>query len=295
MTWIAFDEGELHDAVFAQPLFLVQPIIPYGGIAMLHGPKTAGKTQFALTLGIAVRYGEPFLGEYPCREGPVVLLETDMTKQTLQARARLAPRTRGLRFVLADPFDVVRIATLPAFEPLASLQALAPALLIVDSLRKTTVGRDEQESGTPALVYTAWRKLFPETTIMLIHHDRKKPTMPHSMPHMDEAARGSSAWLDDCDTGLHLTRMHETRTGETVATLSFSKCRTMEEPQPMSLRMLPDTLLLEPTKPTTRQRLLAWLAANPAATREAAIEFLLRDGKCSRSLVYRLVAEEVAK
>lgn len=289
MSWEFFRAGALHDASMPEPLFLVEPIIPFGGIVVLHGPKTAGKTQFALTLGVAVVNGTPFLNEYPCRRGPVVFIETDMTKKTLQSRVLTAPETRKLAFLHAEPFDVTRVARGPLPEPLVQAQALAPLLVIVDSLRKTNL-QDEIASSTPTLVYSAWKRLFPESTLLFIHHDRKKPTNPDAYLHPEEAARGTGAWLDDADTGLHLTRQRETKGGH-LCTLAFSKCRTAEEPPPMTLHMQEDTLLIEPTKPTTRQRLVSWRHQFPNSTREDARTWFAEQKLGSRALCYRLVAE----
>ena len=290
MTWTFFQAGGLHETEFPAPLFLIDPIIPYGGIAVLHGPKTAGKTQFALTLGIAVASGGIFLDQYQCQQGPVVFLEADMTVQTLQSRVQAAEGTKLLHFLHAEPFDVCRVAmTRPLPEALLRAQAANPALLVIDSLRKTNVG-DEVSSSTPTRVYAAWKRLFPDATLLLLHHDRKKPTDPDAYLHPEEAARGTGAWLDDADTGLHLTRQRETRGGH-ICTLTFSKCRTSEEPPPMVLKMVEDTLLITPTKPTARQSLLAWRQVNPNATREQARTWLQEQHLGGRSLAYRLVAE----
>lgn len=289
MAWTFYAPQGLHTARFAAPLFLVEPIIPFGGIVVLHGPKTAGKTQFALTLGIAVAHGRTFLHEYTCRKGPVVFLEADMTIQTLQARVQNAPDTQVLHFLHADPFDVVRLSRQPLPEAIMQAQTAQPSLVIVDSLRKTHA-QDEVASSTPSLVYAAWKMLFPGATLLFIHHDRKRPTDPNAYLHPEEAARGTGAWLDDADTGLHLTRQRETKDGH-LCTLSFSKCRTTEEPPPMFLRMHEDTLIIEPTKLTARQRLVTWRQQFPSATREQAREWFVGEKVGSRALGYRLVAE----
>src|ERR1051325_9049035 len=103
-------EGELHSAVFPEPLFLVDSLIPMGGLVMLHGPKTAGKTQLALTLGVAVATGTPFLGEYSCTKGRVLFVEADMPRKMLQDRVAQAPETKSLCFLHSEAFDVVSLS-----------------------------------------------------------------------------------------------------------------------------------------------------------------------------------------
>lgn len=288
MPWALYPPGELAAASLPSPLFLVEPIIPTGGIVMLHGPKTAGKTQLALTLGCAVAHGQALLGEWAVRSGTVVFLEVDMPLALLQARIQQAPETQALWFLHSEPFDIVTLSReLP--DELAEVANLHPDLLIVDSLRKTH-SLDENDSATPSAVYSAWRRLFPDTCLAFMHHDRKKPVSPDHAAHPEEAARGTGAWLDDADTGLHLDRIRGSKGGGHVATLSFSKCRTTEEPDPMVVRMRDDSLLLEPTKPTAASELTRWLMANPNATRDECRQHLETAGY-SRASAFRAVTK----
>lgn len=284
MTFTLFRPGELRVAPLEAPLFLVEPIIPAGGIVMLHGPKTAGKTQLALTLAHAITTSGTFLNEYRCQTGSVAFVEADMPLPLLQERVRLAPEIDDIWFLHAEPFNVLALGgALP--DAFLALQQAQPALVIVDSLRKTFLG-DENDSGTPSRVYGAWRRLFPTACLAFMHHDRKKPTDPEAHHHPEEAARGTSAWLDDADTGLHLDKVRGSRGGGHVATLSFSKCRTAEEPAPMIVRMHEDSLLLEPVAATPRQKCLAWLSEHPHASRKEAKDAMLALGY-SRATVFR--------
>lgn len=285
-----YRKGELNDAKFPEPLFLVDPIIPAGGLFMLHGPKTAGKTQLMITLGVAVATGTPFIGEYACRKGEVLIIETDMGRRLLQERIQQTPETREINFLHSEPFDVVNLASGRLPDAFQRAQELMPTLVMVDSLRKTS-SQDEVDSASPGKVYGAWQRIFPDATIGIAHHDRKAPTNPDALWRPEEAARGSGAWLDDIDTGLHLGKLRGHKHGGHVATLSFSKCRTTEEPEPVQLRMDEASLLLTPLKPTVRMALKNWKTANPTATQADAVRFLV-DGKlCSRATAYRLAAE----
>lgn len=295
MTWTLFRSGELRSANIGSPLFLVEPIIPAGGIVMLHGPKTAGKTQLALTLGCAVATGGTFLGEYSCLPGHVIFIEVDMPLPLLQNRIQIAPETDPIWFLHSEPFDVVRLAAgQPKPDAIAAAQSFSPALVIVDSLRKTHA-LDENDSSTPSRVYAAWQSLFPHACLAFMHHDRKKPTDPSAWLHPEEAARGTGAWLDDADTGLHLDKVRGTKGGGHVATLTFSKCRTTEEPPPMLVRMHSDTLLVEPTKPSARQALAGWRLANISSSAEDGRNWLIAQGICGRTQAYKHAAEEWAR
>lgn len=286
-----YPKGELYTVEFPEPLFLVEPIIPMGGLVMLHGPKTAGKTQLALTLAVAVSTGQTFLGEYRCQQGEVVLVETDMTRKLLQSRIKMTPEAKTINFLHSEPFDIVSLMAkglLP--EAFQEAQRMQPVLVIVDSLRKTSA-QDEVDSASAGRVYGAWQRLFPNACIAIIHHDRKASTNPDAIQRPEEAARGSGAWLDDIDTGLHLSKLRGHKHGGHVATLSFSKCRTTEDPEPMVVRMREDTLLIEPLNSTPRTELAKLVAANPNITSAEAVQQLTANKVCSRATAYRLVSE----
>ena len=57
---------------------------------------------------------------------------------------------------------------------------------------------------------------------------------------MNQSARGSGAWLDECDTGIHVLGKKKI-----LDRMEFSKLRTMEYPEPIKLRMDSQTLLVE--------------------------------------------------
>lgn len=294
MTTAAYyPKGELYKAVFPEPLFLVDPIIPAGGLVMLHGPKTAGKTQLALTLAVSVATGGLFLGEYPCQPGEVLFVETDMTRKTLQDRIKKTEEAKSINFLHSEPFDIVMLASkglLPA--AFTEAQASKPALVIVDSLRKTSA-QDEIDSASPGRVYGAWQRLFPGAVILIIHHDRKASTLPDAIFRPEEAARGSGAWLDDIDTGLHMSKLRNHKHGGHAASLSFSKCRTTEDPPAITVLMDETTLLVRPAAKPPRQVLAELRSADPEAAQSELVQQLVSSKACSRATAYRLVSESV--
>ena len=60
----------------------------------------------------------------------------------------------------------------------------------------------------------------------------------------------------------------------------------------MIVRLHDDSLLVEPTKPTARQRLIAWRQEHPNGTREEARNFLQSENICRRSVAFKINAEE---
>lgn len=266
---------------------LIDALLPWGGSMLMHGPRTAGKTQLALALASAVHHGNKFLDKYQCQKARVAYVEVDMTAKTLQARVRAAANGLAeIAYVTADgPIDVA-VTTL-SNSTFAALRNYEPQLVIVDSLRKTHKW-DENDSNTPTLVYTKWRELVPKTAFCFLHHDRKVPTGPFA-GDVDEAFRGSSAWLDDVDSGLHVVRDKHAKGHRAV--LTFSKVRLAEAQEPIALMLDPTTLLAVPADATARLALQAWLMANLGAKAGQAVAFLTKNNLCSRSRAYELAKE----
>jgi AAA domain len=274
-----------HD--FAEPQLLIESLLPWGGSMLMHGPRTAGKTQLALALASAVHHGGKFLDKYQCQKARVAYVEVDMTAKTLQARVRAAMNGLSeIAYVTADgPIDVQRETVFN--QTFVALREYEPQLVIVDSLRKTHK-YDENDSNTPTLVYTKWRELVPRTAFCYLHHDRKVPTGPFA-GDVDEAFRGSSAWLDDVDTGLHLVRDKHAKGHRAI--LTFSKVRLDEQQPPIAVALDPTTMLAIPADATARLALNGWLANNTGASTSQAVAFLTKNGICGRALAYELAKE----
>lgn len=274
--------GALASHDFGIPSYLVAPIIPSAGLVLLHGKREVGKTQLALTLALSVMSGSPFLGLYDTTPGPALLFQVDMQPTMTQDRVRKLPES-GLA-VLTSParVDIItqKISPSPA---LRDAQALRPSIVIIDSLRKIH-DYDENDSNAPTRVYSACRDLFPGSTIVLIHHDRKDGEFTD--PAGDEAFRGSGAWLDEPDTGLHLVRTKGDGGG---LRLYFSKARTCEKPDPLLLKMRPDTLLLELASKKPEHYAEEFLKAKPKASRKDVVNFVMKMTGCKDTAAYTAV------
>lgn len=257
--------------------YLAEPIIPAEGLVLLHGKREAGKTQLALTLALAVTNGSAFLGLYPCTKGPALLFQVDMPALLTQDRIRRNPEFDKIAIITSPTrVDVVslKINTPPA---LRAAQEMKPSIVIIDSLRKIH-DYDEIDSNAPTRVYAACRELFPGSSIVILHHDRKTDGITTN-PQDDEAFRGSGAWLDDVDTGLHLVRGPK-RSGEAhAATLYFSKLRTCGHQPTIALKMRPDTLVMESRNKGAQEFAMEFVLGHPNAKQADLERYLVEDVK----------------
>src|SRR5437867_3057076 len=195
---------------FEHPRMLVDPIIPWGGIFLLHGPRAAGKSQLALQLASAIASGGLFLGTWRCTPARVLFVEVDMTEPILHERLRrmnggLPPATKNLALLTLDSGFLNIEDPQNIRDPgIVDAKRYDPEVIFVDSLRKSHT-RDENDSATPEIVYQAWRRHFPSVTLGPLHHNRKVIFGPNAGDR-DEAFRGTTAWLDNADTGIQLLR-----------------------------------------------------------------------------------------
>jgi putative DNA primase/helicase len=76
----------------AEPLpqrqYVMAPILPERGLAMLFASRGVGKTQIAVNIGWAVACGQPFLRWYAPKPRPVLYVDGEMPQELLQERAK---------------------------------------------------------------------------------------------------------------------------------------------------------------------------------------------------------------
>lgn len=289
---------ELRQHAFDRPMFLCEPLIPAAGIVLLHGPSESGKTQLALTLMKAIAEGTPFLGQFPCRQGKVLLVEVDTPDLIMQERVRrwpLAADNASRISLLTDTIGDIDVRALAQHQGNAELKAVqefAPDLVVFDALRNIHQ-LDENDSRTTSIVYGACQRLFPRSALLFIHHDRKKDTQ--GIRHRDEEASGTGAWRNAANVGLHLERYYDhTNPHVHFATLGFSKLRVETRPLPIRLRMDDESLLVYPTEPTVLQQAQDWAGTTGGKTERDVVDWLLQAKKCSRATAYRIAKKVVS-
>ena len=227
---------------FENPTFLVEPIIPLGGLVLLHGKRGIGKTQFCLTLANAIVNGKPFMNRYPTLKGPVLNVQIDMTPQIQQLRIRKVTdilKLDNLWYMFPRVLDVGKLDQEDAFA--ITVRKLAPHMIIWDTLRK--IHRENENSSESAQkVYTKVTSLFPDTTHFFVHHD-KKTVVEQQALDPEEAFRGTGDWIDSTDTSLQLVALKESNPARVQ--LFFHKARTAprHEKETQIIEMDSDTML----------------------------------------------------
>lgn len=181
------------------PDWLIDGLVPTGGVVLLVGRPKSGKSTFARALAVAVAQGRPFL-ERQVRHGPVLLL-------SLEDRPRDVGR--HLRFLGLTPQDPLLVATaVDRPERLREwVAAHRPTLVVVD-----TVGRlvRLKDAGAYAEVVGALEgvlRLARESgaALVLLHHAPKGSDGRDPV----DAPLGSTAFAGTADVILHLKRAQD--------------------------------------------------------------------------------------
>ena len=279
-----------------RPPTLIDPWLAPGSITLLFGPPSAGKTMVTLSTARALATGATLWDAFPCVKSRVLIVQADMATVGYHERlkASAASASDQIQLLLTDGamFDVLRAK--PTDAHIAAAREFAPAVVFVDTLRKTHL-LDENESLAADRVYDAWRHLFPGAALVFLHHARKIPTQvsAHDVV-VREAFRGNTAWAASADTLLMLRRVRKQGEPGWLARLSFVRTRGCEEPAPLLLT-LTENLLLEPAPSAVGDMLATWFRQHPTAPKSDAVHMLMAlvddegEPRFSRATAYRMV------
>jgi hypothetical protein len=192
----------------AQPLpqrqYVLAPILPERGLAMLYAPRGVGKTQVAFNIGWAVACGQLFLRWYAREPRRVLYVDGEMPQELLQERVKtmIAPSA-------CDPPhpDFFRLLSMDRQELGVSLNLALPQhqaaveahlenvdLLILDNI-STLVNSGRENDAESWNEMQAWLLKLRRMgkTVLLIHHSGRGGN-----------ARGTSKREDVLDTVIQL-------------------------------------------------------------------------------------------
>ncbi len=176
------------------PQWLLEGVMPLGGLAVLYGPSGSGKTFVALDMALSIAGRQSWLG-HDTMPGPVVYAAAE-------GRGGLKGRIRAWRDSRPD-CDLSGFHLLPQAVNMLDEQEVTallgvllevgdPALVVVDTLARSMVGGDENAARDMGLFIASCDRIREATqgTVLVIHHTGKN----------GDAERGSSALRGACDT-----------------------------------------------------------------------------------------------
>lgn len=193
--------------------WLVEGVIPRGGLALLYGAPKTGKSMLALDLALAVTQAHPsWLGFPIAAAGRVLYLQLDTPRSLWQDRIRRW-EAAGVDFTpwgalaIEDkesapyPFNILHPSH--AGWLAQAVAVLTPTLVILDTWRECFRG-DENDSDRAQSALSALSSACSPAAVVIVAHGKKPPADPaHQYGLMDEG-RGSSYLPGAVDTVMRL-------------------------------------------------------------------------------------------
>ena len=187
--------------------WLVEGILPAGGLSLLVSKPKVGKSTLARTLALAVARGASFLGSSTA-PGPVLHLALE------EKRAQLIKQYRALG-ATADDSVFVFAGTAPKEAARLLNDAVVeyrPALVLIDTVQRLVRVREGNDYSAVSNAFDPILAIARQhgAHLMLLHHSGKGDR------EAVDAAIGSTAWAGSVDTILYMRRREDVRTLTTV-------------------------------------------------------------------------------
>jgi putative DNA primase/helicase len=210
---VALDAAQFLNMTFPPREYVLSPVIPTQGLAMLYAPRGVGKTYMAMTIAYAVASGQRALRWFAPKARPVLYVDGEMPAVSMRERLAQIVAGFGQEEILEGYLQIVTPDLQPDFMPnLATPEGqarIAPildgtALVVVDNI--ATLARHGRENETEGwLPVQAWILDLRRRgiSVLLVHHANKSG-----------GQRGTSAREDVLDTVISLRRPADYREEE---------------------------------------------------------------------------------
>ena len=204
--------------------WLIKPLIPVGGAALLFSPPKTGKSAVALQLAHAISTGQKeWMGFPVLTHGRVLYLQQDTPRSTWTMRLE-AFQKNGFTFnsdlmKMSDrdslayyPFDILQPQHMDYLAHVVRAQQPVRAVFI-DTLRKIHTG-NENDSTVMSNVVSNLIKAVNPAALILISHDRKPS--PDVEKDIMSDHRGSTSVVGEMDGIIRLTKSRMYYAGRSI-------------------------------------------------------------------------------
>lgn len=194
-------DSELKDYELVEKEWLIEGLIPVGGIGVWTGNRATFKSFLVLNASYCISNGLNFLGKYPTKKGRVIYLDKENGIPIMQKRSKMIKT--GLEIKKGDVgficFSQLRLDNMESVGQIEEfIKEEKPSLLIIDTYRRA-ISFDENDAGKVSeLFVNILRPIVDENrnlSIILIHHNRKGGGRGDKMDEI----RGSSDLANYCD------------------------------------------------------------------------------------------------
>lgn len=233
----------------------------------------------------SVSDGDDFFGLPVATTGNVLYIEVDTPERQVKPRLRLLEPIAE-RVFIANGYPRLNLMTHNSPEVIELVKAyhdIKPVLVIVNTLRKVH-DYDQNLSESANLVYTELLKRFPNSAIMVVHHDKKQQAEGGSR---DEQFSGSQSWANDATVALHLTSINK---AENTLNLEVSKSQVSPTGSLLKLKLGDDGTNFIDNRSSQARKVFDGLP--PEWAQGQKIKFVASQNKVHEKTVYRWLRQE---
>lgn len=169
-----FTLAELYRREFPPARWLVQDLIPLGGVTALTGEPASFKSFLMQYLALCVSTGQPFLGRFNTEKGRVLIIDEENQLRLIRERFEHlhADAAANICFLSQRGIKVDNTAVMDRLAKL--IEEIDPTLIVLDSLVRFHSG-EENSAKDMARFFEAIRPLVNERrAVVFIHHHRKQ-------------------------------------------------------------------------------------------------------------------------
>lgn len=267
----------LLDKEFPSRVWIVDKIIPKDSIGGIVAPRSSYKSWFAYYTTICLSEGLPLFNKIPTQKTNILYIDMESSQETIQERLRMIVRGLGIKltnrntqFISFTHRKIDNSEDLRYFIDLIKKSNID--CVIIDTFKRVH-NKKENQADEISLLFTEYiRKLQLETnsTIILIHHTKKKPQGSTITDKMD-MVRGSSEIVNYIDWLMMLERKgksnfillsHEKgRFGPEIETMGIQLNFNSDEHK-VNFDLVPETEWYVSETPFTVKKIKEWIVSN---------------------------------
>lgn len=176
--------------------WVVDKLVPHEGITILSGAPATFKTWLLLCMAIDIASGESFLGQFPCQQSNVLIIDEENNLRLLQERLRGMGVSQNLpiHFLSRKDFLVSNEAMLNSVLKICKENDIG--VVFIDSLVRINTS-DENDSSQMSKVFKAISRFCRDgITVIITHHERKDGDMKSSAQNRLRGSSDISASVD---------------------------------------------------------------------------------------------------
>ena len=212
---------------FGEQEWLVEHLVPKGGITAVSGSPAAFKTWFALELAAMVSKGGILFDKFAASQTGVLFIDEENGERLLQQRLRKLMKVHDLPLFFLS-YKNFRLSPKSVSKVIEVVDDNNIGTVIFDSLIRIH-GADENDASKMAAVFNMLKEFRKKNiTVLFTHHNRKQGFFKGDLA---QSMRGSSDILASVDSHLALER----KVKDDYITVTQTKNRLEPESKPFKL------------------------------------------------------------